>query len=311
MKNFLIRLSSGLIVAAIAIAMMLYNQYSFFVFMSIVLVGSLHEYFHITEEKRDKSTSFLTGKWFFILLAFVIHIKSFVLASPPASGIPDTGNLLLALLEVLARFRDSGLTMNALIPILVFILFIAELYSKSNRPFENLGWKTVAVFWIVVPVVLTNKIYFEKGGAFVLAMFFIIWVYDSFCYIFGSLLGRNKLFERISPKKTVEGMIGGIAITLTATYFITPLIPALQVLSKVEWTILAAVIIISGTYGDLFESLLKRNLNIKDSGSLMPGHGGFLDRLDSYYLIVPFVALTLWLFTQVQNLLLIFEYLQG
>ena len=311
MKTFLIRLSSGLVVAAMAITAMLYNQYSFFVLMSIILIGSLNEYFNITEAKRGgKPASFVQGKWFVILLAFIVHVKSFVLSSPPPSGIPQMDNMAIAFLQVLTRFRDSGLAMNVLVPIMVFILFIAELYSKSDKPFENLGWKTVAVFWILVPVILTNKIYFEKGGAFILAMFMIIWVYDSFCYIFGSLLGKHKLFERISPKKTVEGMIGGTIVTLVVYYFANK-IPALQMLSGIEWVLFALVVLIAATYGDLVESLLKRNLGIKDSGSLMPGHGGFLDRLDSFYLVVPFAALMLWIFAQVQNLRMVFEYLNN
>jgi phosphatidate cytidylyltransferase len=310
MKLFFIRLSSGLVVAAMAIAAMLYNQYTFFLLMSIILIGSLNEYFNITEVKRGKTDSFFGGKWFVILLAFIVHIKSFVLSSPPAAGIPAMNNMALAFFQVITRLRDSGLALNVLVPVMVFILFIAELFSKSDKPFENLGWKTVAVFWIVVPVILTNQIYFQKGGAFVLAMFFIIWVYDSFCYIFGSLLGKRKLFERISPKKTMEGMIGGTVVTLIVFYFANK-IPALQMLSSIEWVIFAAVVLLAATFGDLVESLLKRNLGIKDSGTLMPGHGGFLDRLDSFFLVIPFAALTLWIFAQVQNLVMVFEYLNN
>ncbi|MCX6198792.1 MAG: CDP-archaeol synthase [Bacteroidetes bacterium] len=310
MKTFFIRLSSGLVVAALAITAMLYNQYTFFVLMSIMLVGSLNEYFNVTQPRRETTTGFFQSKWFVILLCYSAFVKSFIFSSPPAQGIPDFGNYVKLLFDVLTRFRDSSLTLSTAIPILVFILFITELYSKSENSFENLGWKTVAIFWILVPMVLTTKIYFEQGSAFILAMFFIIWVYDSFCYIFGSLLGKRKLFERISPKKTWEGAIGGGVVTLVVFYFANK-IPALQMLSSVEWVILAFVTIIAATYGDLVESMLKRNLGIKDSGNLMPGHGGFLDRLDSFYLVIPFVAMTLWMFAQVKNLLLVYEYLNG
>lgn len=310
MKTFFIRLSSGLVVAALAITAMLYNQWTFFALMSIMLIGSLNEYFSITQPKRETTTGFFQSKWFVILLGYTAFVKAFILSSPPAQGIPDFGNYAKLLFDVLTRFRDSSLTLSTTIPILVFILFITELYSKSEKSFENLGWKTVAIFWIVVPMVLTTKIYFEQGSAFILAMFFIIWVYDSFCYIFGSLLGKRKLFERISPKKTWEGAIGGGAVTLVVFYFANK-IPQLQMLSSIEWVILAFVTIIAATYGDLVESMLKRNLGIKDSGNLMPGHGGFLDRLDSFYLVIPFVAMTLWMFAQVKNLLLVYEYLNS
>ncbi len=310
MNKFLVRLVSGLAVGIVAIAAILWNKYSFFAVMSVALIGCLNEYFNITEPRREKSTSFFTGKWFVIILCFIAYAKSFVLASPPESGLPQMKNLLLALFQVMLRFRDSGLAFTAIIPILMFILFIAELYSKSEKPFENLGWKAIAVFWIAAPVILTNNIYFQKGGAFVLAMFMIIWVYDSFAYILGSLLGKKKLFERISPQKTWGGAVGGAVVTLAASYFIHK-IPQLQMFSSVEWVILAFVIIVTATYGDLFESLLKRELGLKDSGSFMPGHGGFLDRLDSFFLVVPFVFVTLWLMGQIQNLMLVFEYLNS
>lgn len=309
MKTFLIRLSSGLVVAALAISALLYNQYTFLVLMSIMLVGSLNEYFNITQPRRSApSGSFVQGKWFTIFLLYAVYIKAFVLASPPAEGIPNLDNLLVAGLQALTRFRDSALALNVLVPLVVFIFFITELYSKSDKPFENLGWKTVAVFWILVPIILTANIYFKQGSWFILAMFFAIWMYDSFCYIWGSLLGRHKLFERISPKKTWEGAVLGGITTLVAYYFANK-IPYLQMLSSIEWVILALVIIVSATYGDLVESLLKRNLGIKDSGSIMPGHGGFLDRMDSFFLVVPFVAITLWLFAQVKSLMLVVEYL--
>jgi phosphatidate cytidylyltransferase len=308
MKTFLIRLTSGLIVAALAISAMLVNQYTFFVLMSVILLGSLHEFFTITQPRREQPKNFWQGKWFVIILCFIAFVKAFVLCSPAPQGMPDMSNMALALLQVIAGRRDSSLTMNASIPIIVFILFITELYSKSDKPFENLGWKTVSIFWILVPVVLTVKIYFDKGGFFILAMFFIIWVYDSFCYIFGSLLGKHKLFERVSPKKTWEGAVCGAIVTLVVFYFANK-IPQLQMFSSIEWVIMAFVVLVAATYGDLIESLLKRNLGIKDSGNIMPGHGGFLDRLDSFYLVVPFVAMLLWIFGQVDNIRQVLEYL--
>jgi phosphatidate cytidylyltransferase len=308
MKTFLTRSASAVVFAVFMVGGILWNQYSFLLVMTVILIGSLHEYFSITENKREQATSFFTGKWFVILLSTAAYFKSFVLTSPPATGIPNMSSLAVAFFQTLIHLRDSGLALNAIVPIIVFIFFIAELFSKSERPFENIGWKTTAVFWILVPLILTNRIYFEKGGAFLLAVFVLIWIYDSASYVFGSLLGKHKLFERISPKKTVEGMIGGVLITIGASYFFV-LCPELKSVSRIEWMILAGVIILSATFGDLVESLLKRSLQLKDSGSIMPGHGGFLDRFDAYFFTVPFVVLTLWLIGQVQNIALVFEYL--
>lgn len=310
MKTFLVRLASGLSVGVVVIFMLLWNEYTFALAMGIMLLGSLNEYFNITSPSSSTKAGFFQSKWFVMLLAFAAYIKAFVLASPPAQGIPDTSNLALAFFQVLTRFRDSSLALNAIVPVVIFILFITELFSEAEKPFENLGRKTVGLIWILVPIILIVNIYFQKGGPFVLAMFMIIWMYDSFCYITGSLIGRHKLFERVSPKKTVEGMIGGLILTLFVFSFANK-IPQLQMLSKTEWLILAFVTMIAATFGDLVESLLKRSLGIKDSGSIMPGHGGFLDRMDAFFLAIPFVSLTLWLFAQIQNLILIFNFLNS
>ncbi len=308
MKTFLIRLSTGLVGTAIAVFLLLWNQYTFALAMSIVLIGSLIEYFNLTDVKREKPASFFQSKWFVIVLSFLAFAKAFVLASPPTQGIPDFSNYFILLADVFTRFRDSALTLNVIVPCMFLILFITELFGKSANPFESLGRKAIAIFWILIPVLLTVNIYFDKGGAFVLAMFFIIWVYDSFCYIFGSLIGKKKLFERVSPKKTWEGAIGGAIVTLVVFSFANK-IPQLQMFSPVEWVILAFVTLVAATFGDLVESLLKRNLGVKDSGNIIPGHGGFLDRFDSFYLAIPFVAITLWMFAQIKNLILVFEYL--
>ena len=105
-------------------------------------------------------------------------------------------------------------------------------------------------------------------------------------------------------------MIGGLVLTLIVFSFANR-IPQLQMLSQTEWLILAFVTMIAATFGDLVESLLKRSLGVKDSGNIMPGHGGFLDRMDAFFLTVPFVALTLWVFNQVQNLILIYNFLSS
>lgn len=139
-------------------------------------------------------------------------------------------------------------------------------------------------------------IYSTKGCWFVLSIFSIIWFYDSACYIVGSLIGKHKLAEKISPKKTWEGLIGGVAFTLAGGFFINKLpIPQLQIYAWWEWMILAFVIIIAATFGDLVESLFKRGFGIKDSGTIMPGHGGYLDRFDAFFFAVPFASMAIFL----------------
>jgi phosphatidate cytidylyltransferase len=137
------------------------------------------------------------------------------------------------------------------------------------------------------------------------------------CYISGSLIGRTKLFERISPKKTVEGLIGGMVLSLTLVFFYDRILALLSgayhlqtaAYSNVQWVFIGLVTLVFATFGDLVESQLKRSLNIKDSGSIMPGHGGFLDRLDAILVAIPFSVLAIWLVDQINNILLLKNFL--
>jgi phosphatidate cytidylyltransferase len=308
MKNLLVRTASGIVFVVLMAACILWNQYSYMVLFTFILVGSLLEYYNITGGQQSKGSNKISAKWFVVIFSVLVFLKSFLLSSAPATGTPNFDNLLVAFLQGLARLRDSGISMNGTVPLFMFLLFIYELFNRSEKPFENIGWNLVAVVWILIPLVLTNNLYFAKGGAFLLSVFFLIWVYDSASYAVGSLIGKHKLYERISPKKTVEGMLGGIVFTLGFAWFFNNC-KLLASLSRLEWELLAVVIIFAATFGDLVESLLKRSLQLKDSGSIMPGHGGFLDRFDAYFLTVPFVICALWMITQIHNMLLIVDYL--
>lgn len=308
MKTLLTRTASGIVFLVIMLGAILWNQYSFALLFSVILAGTLNEYFNITAAKRETGSAKIPVKWFVIVLSLIVYWKSFILSSLPASGLPNLDNKLEALFQVMLRLRDTNLPMDVIVPGLVFIIFAYELYNKTQNPFLNIGWNITGIFWVLVPLVLTNQLYFMHGGPFLIAVFALIWIYDSASYASGSLLGKHPLFSRISPKKTVEGMIGGIFFTLLFAYFFNHC-PDLAVYSNIEWVAIALVIIIAATFGDLVESLLKRSLDIKDSGSIMPGHGGFLDRFDAYFFAVPFVVGILWIIAQIHNMLLIFDYL--
>jgi phosphatidate cytidylyltransferase len=308
MKTFFTRSASGLVFVVVMVGAILWNPYSYLVLMSFILGGTLIEYYNITAAKREPSLVKIDVKWFVVVLSMLVYWRSFLLSSPPAQGTPQMENMVSGLIQGLLRLRDSNIPLNAMIPAFVFVLFAYELFNRSENPFANIGWNLVAVSWILVPIILTNKIYFQYGGVFLVAVFVLIWVYDSASYACGSLLGKHPLFERVSPKKTVEGLIGGVIFTLAFAWFFNHC-PHLNSFSRLEWIALAVVIIIAATFGDLVESLLKRSLQLKDSGSIMPGHGGFLDRFDAYFFTVPFVIAALWMLTQLRNMLLIYEYL--
>lgn len=309
----IIRSASGIVFLALMTTGILYHPISFGVLMSVIMAGCLSEFYNLTSGKREAVNFQFSKKNFVILSSLGVFWMSYVLCSDPVRAFPDINNPAKALVQVLLMQRDSSLPLNALLPMLIFLFFVIELYTRSENPFANIGWNVLAVVYIVLPFVLTTKIYFEKGGYFILALFSIIWLYDSACYGFGSLLGKRKLFERISPKKTIEGTIGGVLFTMATLYFVTNL-PGLQFLfgklSRWEWLITGFVLIVMATYGDLVESLLKRSVGVKDSGNLMPGHGGFLDRFDAYLLTVPFISFLLWAFTQADNLRLLIDYVK-
>ncbi len=176
-----------------------------------------------------------------------------------------------------------------------FASMILELFLKSDRPFAAMGQQLLGAAYIGVPFTLLISIACWHDGyasARVLGLLLLNWTNDSMAYVVGSRIGKTPFFSRISPKKTWEGTLGGIFCTL-----LTGLILSLWLkdFSTTEWLVLAAVVGVFGSLGDLVESMLKRSMQIKDSGSLLPGHGGFLDRFDSFIMVLPFVWLALML----------------
>lgn len=175
------------------------------------------------------------------------------------------------------------------INVIVFLLFILHLYI----PFLNhkkYFW-AIQHLYITLPIVLFIQFLWirdDVSSVIMLWILFLIWTSDSFAYLVGSKKGKTKLFESISPKKSWEGFVGGgvfAVIVSILLYFIVGLF-TLNI-----WILLALICWTLGTYGDLFESSIKRNFNVKDSGKLMPGHGGILDRFDSFIFVLPFVLL--------------------
>lgn len=169
--------------------------------------------------------------------------------------------------------------------------FLIKLYKKEEgKPFTDLALTYLGIFYIAFPFSMLHISAFINDSyswEIILGILFIQWGNDTGAYFTGSRFGRRKLFERISPKKSWEGLIGGfilgLAVSYAAFYF-------LDVLPLWRWIGIGIIISIAGTYGDLIESLFKRSIEIKDSGTSIPGHGGFLDRFDSLLISLPFIA---------------------
>ncbi len=172
----------------------------------------------------------------------------------------------------------------------VFISFIYELYTKSDRPFSNVAFIVLAMVYIGVPFGLVPFIAFVDGEYFpnlIFALLVMNWMNDSGAYLVGSRIGRTPLFPSISPKKTWEGSLGGMAATLLASLLICQVFTELRL---IDWIVLSVIVVVFGSLGDLVESMLKRSVKIKDSGSLLPGHGGMLDRFDAFIFLLPFAT---------------------
>ena len=205
----------------------------------------------------------------------------------------------------------SGLTPpTVFIPYLVTLVYllIAELYTKAEDPVNDWAYTMMAQLYIAVPFSLLSVLAFRSTPAGVmytylmpLSVFVFLWINDSGAYCCGSLLGRHKLFPRISPGKSWEGSIGGFVFVAAAAaliWYLTDLygINDLQ-LNLWQWIGLGLVVAVFGTWGDLVESLFKRTLGIKDSGNILPGHGGMLDRFDSSLLAIPAAVVYLYTLT--------------
>lgn len=178
-------------------------------------------------------------------------------------------------------------------------LLLFYLFSKKEKSFNRIKKFIVGLFYIGGGCIFLTMIPY-KNDAFaknlIVGIFLLIWINDSFAYLVGKSIGRTKLFPSVSPKKTWEGTIGGLIFTMGAAYLMARYEP---ILSPLQWLIMAAVIVIAGSFGDLIESKLKRSAGVKDSGAILPGHGGMLDRLDSLIFAAPFAYLTLNIFTYV------------
>lgn len=276
MNKLAVRALSGFIFVAIMIGASTF-QIGYILLISLIVAFSTNEYFDITTPLREEKKPF--SNIYRILLI--------------------TTNVLAFLITATSVSNQLSIKFISIIPLLLFLLFIVELYTKSDQPIINISLNLSTFVYIGIPFSMLNFIVYSEGSyqpSTLLGILVLVWIYDSAAYLIGSTFGRRKLFERISPNKTWEGSIGGLLV-LTALGFAFGYIPLFKSLSSMEWAVISWIIAYFSATGDLVQSLMKRSLKIKDSGNILPGHGGFLDRFDAFIFVIPFIAFYILCFT--------------
>ena len=270
LKNFITRACTGIIYVIVITSAICIHSYSFLLLFAIVVGMALWEFYEL--DSANKTLPKLVG----IPGGMYLFAASFLYAGGLASA-------------------------NIFYPYLFFLLalLICSLYRITPNPVKDCAMSLFAQFYCAGLLSILNFIVFDPvtrqyNPSYVLLIFIFVWLNDTGAYLAGITLGKHPLFPRISPKKSWEGFWGGVAIALLSSQVIASFFP--EIITRPHSLALAAVTVLFGTWGDLVESLLKRTSGVKDSGTLLPGHGGVLDRFDSVILAAPAVFVYLELF---------------
>lgn len=278
MKNLLLRSITGILFVGVVVGCILWNAISFAALFTIVSVLTIIEFGKLANEYQKTSIS---------------------------QRITALGGATLFL--SFTGYFTQVIGPVVFIPYLLIILFllIRELYLKRSNPVDNWAYSMFSQMYIALPFALLNVLAFHSNSEMTevsynpilpLSVFIFLWVYDTGAYAIGSMFGKHRLFERVSPKKSWEGFFGGLVIAMLVALILAH---NFTIMSTLEWIGLAFTIVVFGTWGDLTESLFKRHFGIKDSGSILPGHGGMLDRFDSSLLAIPAAAIYLYVLTMI------------
>lgn len=268
-NNLTQRTITGLLGAAAIIAGVCYSEWTYFIIFFLLVLLAMREFYILVG-----LDGMVPQRAFGIICGLAVYTISFLI---------EQGTLKSKYYFVLFP--------------LISCVYMIKLYKKFERkPFSNIAFTFLGIFYVAVPISLLNFAAFENGVynyEIIFGCLFILWASDTGAYFAGTFFGKRKLFERISPKKSWEGFFGGAALALAFAYGLSTYFHSL---SLVQWMIVWAIIIVGGTFGDLVESLLKRSIEIKDSGDALPGHGGFLDRFDGLLISSPFIVAYLEIF---------------
>ncbi|WP_264537092.1 phosphatidate cytidylyltransferase [Flavobacterium sp. N1736] len=290
MNETLKRTISGAVYIALLVASILFSTESFIILFGIFLVIATYEFCNLV--KMNKYFAILFVSVFYSSVSLITFYKA------------ETENYISKLLKeniLITVDTDKLFSVLLLITLLVSIKCIVFLFDDTQI-ISKLSKYIYLIGYIMLPFLFIVKISFgikDYNPKIIIGLFILIWTNDTFAYLVGKSIGKHKLFERISPKKTIEGFLGGAVFAAFAGFLISKFYirpnPEFSSKSVLIWMIIALIVSVFGTIGDLIESKFKRIAGVKDSGSIMPGHGGVLDRLDS----VIFVAPVIYLFYQI------------
>lgn len=272
MTNLKQRVITGSLFAAIVVSCVMANQWTLMLLVSAVLVLGIWEFYRLMSQAGfapQRVAGLMLSLLFCGLVYFVVQ-----------------GTINMQAFIVLIPF--------------LFLIFILEMYRKKDHPFENVAITITGVIYLALPMALlmTMALIPQVGsvpvyhGGLIMGCVLHIWANDTGAYFIGTRFGKNRLFERISPKKSWEGFFGGLVFSVGASWLNLALFGEVE---WIHWLAIAIIMSVVGTLGDLVESMLKRSIHIKDSGSIFPGHGGILDRFDAWLIAFPFVFCYLWL----------------
>ena len=285
MKTLIIRAITGALFVAILVAGIVLHPYSLLIVFTAITALTVWEFTTIVNRNLH------------------LHVNRFITTVAAAY-----------LFVAVWAFNTNIMGAEIFIPYLISIIYllVSELYFDRPDNIYNWALALMAQLYIALPFASLNTLCFISTPVgvsyyfwYALSLFIFLWASDTGAYLFGSWLGKHRLFPRISPKKSWEGSIGGGVVALVASQVIAYFVPFAETLtpttSHLLWAGLALITVIIGTWGDLVESLLKRRLGIKDSGNILPGHGGMLDRFDSSLLAIP--AAVIYVYTIMLNII--------
>ena len=287
MNETLKRLISGVVYITLLLFSILYSTESFILLFGIFLVIATFEFCNLVKINKILPLSLVSLSY--AAISLLSYYKT------------ETDNYLSNLREqpIKLGIDIDQLNLGLLaICLLIFIKCLIFLFDNKEQIVSPIWKYLYLVGYILLPFIFIVKISFginDYNPKIIIGLFILIWTNDTFAYLVGKSIGKHKLYERISPKKTIEGFLGGVAFAIFAGYLISKLYikpnPNFSDTSILIWTMIALIVGVFGTIGDLIESKFKRIAEVKDSGKIMPGHGGILDRLDSVIFVAPIVYL--------------------